>query len=119
MQPDKNIFRLEHVVEAIEKIETITKILTKEQFLKDWIRQDAVIRNIEVVGEAISSVDEELKTAYPEIPWAEAKGMRNILIHEYFRVDPMEVWITVLESLPKLKEQILDILENLKGTSLE
>lgn len=73
MLPDKNIFRLEHILEAIEKIESITTNITKDLFLEDWIRQDAVIRNIEVLGEAISRTDENLKLDFPEIPWARQK----------------------------------------------
>ncbi len=113
MQSSKNVFRLEHVLESIDKIESVTKHISDEQFTKDWIIQDAVIRNLEVIGEAINNVDEELKKKWPGVPWAEAKGIRNILIHEYFRVNPKEVWATVKENLPKLKKQITKILQDI------
>lgn len=90
-QPNKNIFRLEHVLEAVEKIDVITSKLTLKEFLDDWILQDAVIRNIEIIGETLNAVDNDLKSTYPIIPWAKAKGIRNILVHEYFRVNAKEV----------------------------
>lgn len=116
MNPDKNIFRLEHVVESIEKIEFIIKDLSYGQYLEDWIRQDAIVRNIEIIGEAIRNVDEELIVTYPKVPWKEARGMRNILIHEYFRIEHDEVWKTLNEDLPKLKIQIISILKDIKMT---
>ena len=91
MNPDKNIFRLEHVVDSIEKIEFIIKDLSYGQYLEDWIKQDAIVRNIEIIGEAIRNVEDELIIKYPNVPWKEARGMRNILIHEYFRIEYDEV----------------------------
>ena len=114
MNPDKNIFRLEHVVESIEKMEFIIKDLSYLQYLEDWIRQDAIVRNIEIIGEAIRNVDEELIIRYPKVHWKEARGMRNILIHEYFRIEHEEVWKTLNEDLPKLKLQIISIINDIK-----
>ena len=114
MNPDKNIFRLEHVVQSIEKIEFITKDLSYGQYLEDWIKQDAIVRNIEIIGEAIRNVEDELIQLYPDVPWNEARGMRNILILEYFRVELDEVWKTLNEDLPKLKHQIQLILNDIK-----
>ena len=114
MNPDKNIFRLEHVVQSIEKIEFITKDLSYGHYLEDWIKQDAIVRNIEIIGEAIRNVEDELIELYPEVPWNEARGMRNILIHEYFRIEFDEVWKTLKDDLPQLKFQILGILNDIK-----
>lgn len=114
MNPDKNIFRLEHVLESIEKIEFIIKDLSYVQYLEDWIKQDAIVRNIEVIGEAIKNIDDELKERYPKVAWKEAKGMRNLLVHEYFRIEHDEVWRTLNEDLPKLKLQIISIINDIK-----
>ena len=114
MNPDKNIFRLEHVVDSIEKIEFIIKDLSYGQYLEDWIKQDAIVRNIEIIGEAIRNVEDELIIKYPNVPWKEARGMRNILIHEYFRIEYDEVWRTLNEDLPKLKSQIISIIHDIK-----
>ena len=114
MDNEKNQFRLQHVVQSIEKIEFITKDLSYGQYLEDWIKQDAIVRNIEIIVEAIRNVEDELIQLYPNVPWNEARGMRNILIHEYFRVEFDEVWKTLNEDLPKLKYQILQILNDIK-----
>ena len=114
MNPNKNIFRLEHVVESIEKIEFIIKDLSYTQYLDDWIKQDAIVRNIEIIGEAIRNVDEELIIMYPLVPWKEARGMRNLVIHEYFRIEHEEVWKTLNQDLPKLKIQILSIINDIE-----
>lgn len=113
--PNKNIFRLEHVQESITKVEQLTNPLSLAEFLDNWVIQDAVIRNVEIIGEALKSVDEDLKFKYPDVPWAKAKAMRNLLAHEYFRVDFEEVWLTVKENLPGLKLEISKILEQLQA----
>jgi uncharacterized protein with HEPN domain len=114
MDKDKNIFRLQHVIDCIEKIKKITKDLSYESYLEDWIKQDAIFRNIEIIGEAIANVEEELKKKYPDVPWVQAKGMRNFLIHEYFKVDHDAVWETYQNHLPKLKLQIISIINDIK-----
>ncbi|MBF2707254.1 HepT-like ribonuclease domain-containing protein [Flavobacterium soyangense] len=114
MVKDKNIFRLQHVIDCIEKIEIITKDLSYGGYLEDWIKQDAIFRNIEIIGEAIANVEEELKKKYPDVPWVQAKGMRNFLIHEYFKVDHDAVWETYQNHLPKLKLQIISIINDIK-----
>lgn len=111
---DKNLLFLSHIIECIEKLEFILKDLNYGEYLEDWIKQDAIIRNVEIIGEAISNIDENLKSKYPEVPWKEAKGMRNILIHEYFQIDYDEVWSTLHEDIPDLKYKILSILNDLK-----
>lgn len=70
------------MVECIEKIEIITKDLSYGSYLEDWIKQDAIFRNIEIICEAIVNMEEELIQKYPDVPWVQAKGMRNFLIHE-------------------------------------
>ena len=116
MDSDKNIFRLQHVIECIDKIEKITQHLTYGDYLEDWIKQDAIFRNIEIIGEAISHVANDLKSKYPNVAWIQAKGMRNFLVHEYFKVDHDAVWKTLNEDLPQLKSQILQILTDIKPT---
>lgn len=114
MDIKKNLFRLQHVVECIEKIEIITKNLTYGDYLDDWIKQDAILRNIEIIGEAITHVDDNLKEKYTHVAWVQAKGMRNFLVHEYFKVDHDAVWNTFNNDLPKLKDQINAIINDIK-----
>jgi uncharacterized protein with HEPN domain len=111
---NRNILFLTHIIECIEKLEKITKDLNYGDYLQDWIKQDAILRNVEIIGEAISNIDDDLKLQYPDVPWKEAKGMRNVLIHEYFKIDYDEVWGTLQEDIPALKYQIEKILREFK-----
>lgn len=74
----------------------------KEQFVKDTQCQDAVIRRLEVIGEAARRVSEATKAALPELPWSVMVGLRNVLIHKYDNIDLAIVWNTVADDLPKL-----------------
>ena len=78
---------VEHVLESIERIEEYTAGVTKEEFLKSTLLQDAVIRRLEVIGEAVKNMPEEIKARYPDVPWRQIASMRDVLIHKYFGVD--------------------------------
>ena len=73
--------------------------------------QDAVLRNIEIIGEAVRGVAEETRDAHAEVPWKEMAGMRNRVIHHYFRVDIDVVWDIISQDLPPLREKIASLLE--------
>jgi uncharacterized protein with HEPN domain len=114
MKINKNIFRLEHILESIEKIEYIVKDLDYGDYLEDWIKQDAIVRNFEIIWEAIANLDDEIKSKYQDLEWRLAKDMRNFLIHEYFKVDFKAVWDNINIDLPILKRQIGGILESIR-----
>jgi uncharacterized protein with HEPN domain len=101
---------LEHIAEAIDRaIEYIQRLDSVSAFQQNRRDQDAVIRNIEIIGEAASRIQKhapEFVTAHPELPWIEMRGMRNKMIHDYFDVNLHVVWNTVKEDLPRLKKQI-------------
>jgi len=80
--------------------------VTWEEFLQSELHQNAVMRPLGIIGEAESRVSQETKDEYPEIPWHQMIGMRNRLVHEYFRVDLAAVWETVWTDLPPLIELI-------------
>lgn len=83
----------------------------KEVFFKDVQSQDSVIRRLEIIGEAARRISEKTKDAYPNLPWSEMIGMRNIMIHEYDDVDLSMVLETVKRDLPQLVEKIEKILQ--------
>ena len=85
---------LADILQALERVEAIGR-RGRAGFLSDWLLQDAAIRNFEIVGEAVKRVSEELKAAHPEIPWADLAGFRDVLIHQYFRVDLEIVWALI------------------------
>ncbi len=86
---------------------------TLDEFLEDSQNQDAVIRRIEIIGEAAGRINQDFQNQYPELPWKEMKAMRNLLIHEYDDVDAEEVWKTVKTDLPELIRMLQEIIPSL------
>ena len=105
---------LEDIVEAINKIERYTAGMTLDVFSETDMAVDAVIRNIEVIGEAIKNLPAETKALHNEVPWQQIVDTRNKIIHEYFGVDLSILWHSVQEEIPTLKRQVMQILEDLK-----
>ena len=109
---DKDLFRLEHILDSIEKIEYLTHLLhTQNNFETKWIEQDAIIRNLEIIGEATINISDDIN---PDVSWKEIRGMRNIVTHQYFGVELNEIWSTVINDIPMLKKQIQKIIEDIK-----
>lgn len=97
---------LQDILISIQRIEEYTKGLSSKDFEADWKTVDAVVRNLEIIGEAAKNMPEEIIEKYPEIPWNSMVSMRNKVIHEYFGVDVEILWKTIYEDLPLLKEEI-------------
>jgi len=108
------VMYIEDIIDCMEKIERYVGELSYQDFVKNSLVFDAVIRNLEVIGEASKSIPEEIISCYPDIPWKSMIGLRNILIHEYFGVDPEIIWEIIKTDLPKTKPLILQILRELK-----
>jgi len=109
MKDDKVYLR--HILDAVEQIETYITGQTYESFSSNNMMIDAVVRELEIVGEATNHLSNLLRESHPEIPWRDAIDMRNILIHEYFGVRTNLVWDTCKEDLPKLKSLVKDLLD--------
>lgn len=99
-RPDRN--RLEHIQQAGKEILEFIEDKSKEEFYNDRILQRAVERELEIIGEAANNLSEDSRQQMPEIPWKDIIGMRNILIHVYFKVDLETVWETIQGELPEL-----------------
>lgn len=97
---------IDDIVEAIAAIREYTSGMSRETFMQNRVIQDAVIRRIEIIGEAARQMPESLKRAHPDIPWADIVGMRNRLIHGYFGVQLDRVWLVVQQDIPVLETQI-------------
>ncbi len=108
MNRDHTVF-LKHILESIETIEEYTKDLSEKDFFKNSEKQDAILRRLEIIGEAVKNLPEDFKKQYPDIPWNKVMGTRNILIHHYFGIDLEIVWDTITKSLPEFKKQIKSI----------
>ena len=108
---------LAHISQAIERIQRYTEDMDEAAFAADELIQDAVIRNLEIIGEACRNIergDPGFAAAHPEIPLAFAYEMRNALAHGYFKVDLALVWKTVESDLPALYEQITSVSDGLE-----
>lgn len=85
-----------------------------DNFEKNWIERDALIRNFEIIGEASIHISEKTKNIYPNVAWEEMRGMRNFMTHEYFGLQLDTIWDTAVNDIPLLKAQIQDIIEALE-----
>lgn len=99
-----------HILDAISDIENFMENVNKEEFYENKEKQYAVLRALEIIGEASKNLSKELKVGYREVPWKEIAGMRDKLIHEYFGVKLELVWGTIKNNLPEVKKQIHNIL---------
>lgn len=110
MKKNPQVF-LEHILESIGMIENYTKNQTIDDFMISVMIQDMVIRRLEIIGEAVKNLPEDIKEANQNIPWKSIAGMRDKLIHEYFGVDLKLTWNVVINDLPGLKKNITEILD--------
>jgi len=104
---------LKNIIESIGKIERYIDGFDEQKFQADDKTQDAVIRQLEIIGEAARLLPDEIKEENPQVPWRDISGMRNHLVHRYFKVDIEEVWRTTQNDLEPLKQEVEKILENL------
>ena len=110
MKKEMRIF-IDDILECIKKIEGYMHGISKEDFFQSTQVQDAVLRRIEVIGEAVKNIPQDFRNKYPDIPWKQIAGMRDILIHGYFGVNLERVWVAVSEDLPDLKHKISKLQE--------
>lgn len=105
---------LEDILEAISKIERFVDKIAFDAFKEDDMRIDAVIRNLEIIGEATKKIPQSVRKKHPDMEWKKIAGLRDILIHEYFGTNLKIVWNIVQSDLPALKEQVQSILEKIE-----
>lgn len=102
---DEQVY-IQHIIESISKIEVYVEGVSKEKFMEKSLIQDAVIRKIEIIGEASKMISEKTRSKNPKIPWKDIAGMRDKLIHSYFGVDLDAIWETVKKDIPTLKKEL-------------
>ncbi len=93
-----------HIREAIHRVQSYIRGLTKEAFLETPLVQDAVIRQLQIIGEAAKRLSSDYRARTSDVPWSDITGMREKLVHDYMGVDLEAVWETVVRDLPELRE---------------
>jgi len=105
---------LEHILECIDLIEDYSDGIAEAEFMKSVSLQDQIIRRIEIIGEAVKNLPDELKKEHPEIPWRDIAGLRDIVVHQYFGLDLELIWDVVEKDIPDLKPRISKIQDDVK-----
>lgn len=107
---------LDDIKECMARIEEYVGNISQATFFENPALQDAVVRRLEIIGEAVKNIPEELKAQYSAVPWKEIAGMRDVLIHEYSGVNLGRVWNTIEDDIPALKREIEAMLTSLDQT---
>jgi uncharacterized protein with HEPN domain len=113
MLPESNrdILKVKDILHAISLIKSFVEKENLQTFINSNLVQSAVIRQFEIIGEAGNKISADTQNTFPEIPWRSIRSFRNLLIHEYFKVDAAEVWTTIQNDLTALEEQMKVVLK--------
>jgi uncharacterized protein with HEPN domain len=112
MDRDEKVY-LQHILDAIDRIDQYLDRVDEVEFYRLNLVQDGVIRQLEIIGEAVKHLTDQFRARYPHVPWQDIAGTRDKLIHDYFGVDVEKVWVMVQDDIPGLKAEIKEILGKL------
>jgi uncharacterized protein with HEPN domain len=113
---NRSIISLKDILESMNRIDTYIFGVDYDSFLNNQMLIDAVIRNLEIIGEAARNVTDELRNNYPELPWRNMIGLRNILIHQYFGVDESIIWEVITVDLPDARPNLMKVIQEQVNT---
>lgn len=111
----RDIGRLEHILIAIDNVIEFRQGLTFEEFQSNKIVFFAIVKNIEIIGEAVYMLSKEFKEAHPELPWIDIANMRHVLVHDYYQITPSRVWDTATNDVVELRPYIENYIAELAG----
>lgn len=104
---------VEDILASLDRVEQYTRGLDEQSFVENVQAQDAVLRRLEVMGEAVKNIPPAVRSRYPEIPWRSIAGLRDVLIHQYFGVNLHRTWLVVKENLPTIKAGLMRVQQDL------
>ena len=103
---------LQDIFESINYIQRFLEGVSEDEFYKNVEKQDAVLRRLEIIGEAVKHLPDEIRNDHPDVPWRQIAGMRDIIIHEYFGITLEMVWVMATEDILDLKAKVKEIIES-------
>ena len=112
-QPDALYLR--HMLDAIDRVIEATQRVTREEFNGEWMIQDAIVHELQILGEAAGRVSRELTDRHPEVPWRQVTGLRHKIVHDYFAVDLGVVWDTANLDVPAIRPVVHALLSRIDG----
>ncbi len=110
----KDPARLNHMLMAIDNVAEFIAGKNEQDLFTDKLLFYAVVKNIEIIGEAANKLTKDLRSSYPEVDWEIIMGMRHVLVHDYYAINPHIAWITAVNNLPPLRCKIEQILESIE-----
>jgi len=113
----RDLERLNHIIEAIEKVETYSADKSFDELKSNTMVKHAITWNIMIIGEASNKLTKEFCKDHPKTNWRGVTGMRNVLVHDYFQIDDEEIWNAIQKDIPILKEQISEYIAEIKSSN--
>jgi uncharacterized protein with HEPN domain len=110
MKKSDDLALLGDVLDAIQRVESYVRGVNKQAFLENLMMQDAVMHQIEIIGEASNGISDEFQEKHPNLPWMQMRAIRNKIVHDYRGINLQIIWETVKNDLPSLKEQVRELL---------
>ena len=117
MSKKDDLIFIEHIIDSINAIQDFSKNISKEELRYNRLNQSAIVREIEIIGEAVKNISKETKDKYQEVEWRGIAGTRDKMIHHYFGVDIKIVWDIIKKDIPILEKQMKKIKEGLISSS--
>lgn len=112
---DRDLMFLGHILSSIDAIEEFSEGLTREELGSNRMRQGAIVREIEIIGEAVKNISNQTRESYCEVEWSGIAKARDKMIHHYFDIDLNIVWEIIQGDLPKLKKQLIEIKSSIEN----